>query len=71
MISFPHPLIIAQTMTNVTLRVQPYKWFMDENHNYMNPMNPNNKHKIEKNIRENIKGNFRAFQDNDGNGEPD
>jgi hypothetical protein len=37
----------------------------------MDPRNPSNKQKIDRNIKENIRGNFRVFQDSDGNGEPD
>ncbi|MCI0715361.1 MAG: hypothetical protein L0Y77_03445 [Chlorobi bacterium] len=71
MLTFPNNLIVTSTLTNVTLNIRSFLWFYDENHSYMNPMNPNNKQKIDRNIKENIRGNFRVFQDNDGNGEPD
>ena len=52
---------------NVTLVVDPYEWFR-ENDDYLNPAVPNNSG----NIDDAIKNSFaRAFKGNDRNGEPD
>jgi hypothetical protein len=71
MLTFPNSLIVTANSTNVTLKIQPYLWFYDGNNHYMNPFDPNNKSRIEKNIRDNIRGNFRVFRDDNGDGEPD
>ena len=68
-VSFPHPLVVTATTSNVTLRIQPYIWFIDESTNmYLDPTNPANHNTIDNNIKENIKGNFKAFKDNDKDG---
>lgn len=71
-LTFPNSLVVTETSTNVTLRILPYVWFLNEATNeYMDPTDPANNGEIEKNIKENIKANFKAFKDADRNGQPD
>lgn len=71
-LNFPNALVVTETKTNVTLKIQPYIWFIDESTNtYMDPSDPGNRSKIDDNIKNNIKANFKAFKDNDKNGIPD
>jgi hypothetical protein len=64
-------LIVRSTgTTNVTLRVQPYIWFI-KNGVYLDPNDPANKSDIENNIKDNINQNIKAFTDNNRDGEPD
>ena len=71
-LTFPNSLVVIENSTNVTLRILPYLWFLNESTNeYMDPSDPNNNSEIEKNIKENIKANFKAFKDSDKNGQPD
>lgn len=71
-ITFPNSLVVTETSTNVTVQIQPYIWFIDQNTNsYMDPSDPNNRGIIDNNIKENIKANFKAFKDADKNGIPD
>jgi hypothetical protein len=71
-LDFPNALVVTENSTNVTIKVQPYLWFINEATNlYMDPTVPGNRSEIEKNIKENIKANFKAFKDGDKNGQPD
>lgn len=71
-LDFPNALVVTETKTNVTIKIQPYLWFINEVTNlYMDPNDPGNRGEIEKNIKENIKANFKAFKDADKNGQPD
>ena len=71
-LDFPNALVVTETSTNVTIKVQPYLWFINEATNlYMDPNVAGNRGEIEKNIKENIKANFKAFKDGDKNGIPD
>ncbi len=71
-LDFPNALVVTETSTNVTIKIQPYLWFVNEATNlYMDPTDPGNRGEIEKNIKENIKANFKAFKDADRNGIPD
>ena len=68
---FPITLPIASTtLSNVTMIVKPYIWFI-ENGVYLDPRVPENSNDIDNNIKDNIKNNFKAFRDNDRNGLPD
>lgn len=55
---------------NVTLKVKPYIWFINDGV-YLDPRIPSNSNEIDNNIKDNINNNFRAFKDNDKNGIPD
>ncbi len=67
-LQFPNDIPLSATnMTNVTLTVRPYIWFIN-NGVYMNPMDPANSNDIDNNIKDNIKNNLKAFRDNDKNG---
>ncbi len=71
-LDFPNSLVVTETSTNVTIKIQPYLWFINEATNlYMDPNDPANRSEIDKNIKENIKANFKAFKDTDKNGLPD
>jgi hypothetical protein len=71
-LTFPNSLVVTETSTNVTLRILPYLWFLNEATNeYMDPNDPASRSEIDKNIKENIKANFKAFKDTDKNGQPD
>lgn len=70
-LSFPNSLPISSaTLSNVTLIVSPYIWFI-KNGIYLDPRDPANSNDIDNNIKDNIKNNFKAFKDNDRNGLPD
>ncbi|MDD5360727.1 MAG: hypothetical protein PHN88_01235 [Ignavibacteria bacterium] len=58
------------SVTNITLTVKPYIWFI-KNGTWMNPMVNENSNDIDNNIKDNINHNFKAFRDNDKNGMPD
>jgi len=60
-------LIDAAPLVNVTLRVNPYSWFL-QNGALLDPGNEQNQHEIDKNIKESLK---RAFRDLNCDGEPD
>lgn len=70
-LSFPNSLVVTTTSSNITLKIYPYLWFIDGNNMYIDPSDPNNRNTIDNNIKDNIKGNFKAFKDNDKNGIPD
>ncbi|HEY3250154.1 MAG TPA: hypothetical protein VGK25_03445 [Ignavibacteria bacterium] len=64
--------ITAAALSNVTMVVRPYIWFINTSTNlYMDPNDPANVDNIDNNIKDNIKNNFKAFKDNDRNGLPD
>jgi hypothetical protein len=68
---FPATLPVAvATLTNITLVVRPYIWFI-KNGVYLDPRDPANMNDIDNNIKENINHNFKAFRDDDKNGLPD
>ncbi len=62
--------IFTTTITNITMVVKPYIWFI-ENNMYLDPRDPANSNDIDNNIKDNINNNFKAFKDNDKNGIPD
>jgi hypothetical protein len=64
------PLITSLSDQNLTLRVSPYLWFI-RNGVYLDPMDPEDADEIDKNIKNNIKGEFKCYRDNDRNGDPD
>lgn len=70
-LQFPNniPISVA-AMSNITLVVKPYIWFI-KNGTWLNPMDPANSNNIDNNIKDNINHNFKAFKDNDKNGLPD
>ena len=71
-LNFPNALVVTTTSTNITLRISPYIWFIDQNTSlYLDPNDPNNHNAIDDNIKDNIKANFKAFKDDDKNGIPD
>lgn len=70
-LTMPNGLVVTSTMSNITLGVFPYIWFIDSNNLYMDPNDPNNRSTIDNNIKDNFKNNFKAFKDNDKNGIPD
>ncbi|HEY5534403.1 MAG TPA: hypothetical protein VIL99_05660 [Ignavibacteria bacterium] len=68
-----YPTIVTlytETKTNVTLLIRPQIWFMKDN-DYLDPNNTANWSDIDNNIKDNIKGNFKAFKDNNKDGIPD
>jgi hypothetical protein len=68
---FPSNLPIATSvLSNITLVVKPYIWFIKDNA-YLDPREPANSNDIDNNIKDNFKNNFKAFKDNDKNGIPD
>lgn len=70
-LSFPNSLPISSaTISNVTMIVSPYIWFI-KNGLYLDPRDPANSNDIDNNIKDNINHNFKAFKDNDRNGLPD
>lgn len=62
--------ISVGAVSNITLTVKPYIWFIKDNA-YMNPMDPVNSNDIDNNIKDNIKNCFKVFKDDDRNGIPD
>lgn len=70
-LNFSNALIVTETKSNVTLQIKPYIWFIDSNNRYMDPNNPNNKDLIDSNIQSEIKASFKAFKDNNNDGNPD
>ena len=71
-LNFPNALVVSENGTsNITLKVTPFCWFIDGSNGFMDPNLTGNHDKIDKNIKENIKANFKAFKDNDRNGIPD
>ena len=72
-LQFPNSLYVSPSgKSNITLKISPLVWFIDESTStYMDPNDPSNRSKIDNNIKENIKANFKAFKDNDKNGIPD
>jgi hypothetical protein len=70
-LAFPNSLVVTSTSSNITLKIYPYLWFIDSNNMYIDPSDPANHNTIDNNIKDNIKGNFKAFKDNDKNGIPD
>ncbi|MEP7147018.1 MAG: hypothetical protein ABI792_08405 [bacterium] len=70
-LSFPNSLYVtASGKSNITLKVSPYRWFID-NGVYLDPSLEANRNNIDNNIKENINNNFKIFVDNDRNGIPD
>jgi hypothetical protein len=59
--------ITPTTLVNFTVILNPFFWFYHDNE-VMDPMNHNNRHYIEDNIRDSFK---RVFRDLDMNGHPD
>jgi hypothetical protein len=66
----PQEVSLTSVVQNVTLRVSPYLWFV-KNGVYLNPGIPEDRDEIDKNIKDNIKGEFKCFRDNNRDGEPD
>jgi hypothetical protein len=69
-LSFPKNLPVTSILTNITMIVKPYIWFIKDG-SYLDPREPTNSNDIDNNIKDNIKNNFKAFQDRDRNGIPD
>ncbi|MEO7358340.1 MAG: hypothetical protein ABIY50_12555 [Ignavibacteria bacterium] len=70
-LTFPNMLQVQESgKSNITLRVKPYMWFI-ENNIYLDPSDPANSNDIDNNIKDNINNNFKIFVDNDKNGLPD
>lgn len=70
-LTFPNTVQISDTqLSNITLTVKPYIWFI-ENNVYLDPRVPSNSNDIDNNIKDNVNNNFKAFKDNDKNGIPD
>jgi hypothetical protein len=70
-LNFPNTVpISSSSLSNVTLTVKPYIWFI-KNGVYLDPSDPVNSNDIDNNIKDNINHNFKAFKDNDRNGLPD
>ncbi|MBI2419868.1 MAG: hypothetical protein HYV28_18545 [Ignavibacteriales bacterium] len=70
-LSFPNSLVVTETMSNVTLQINPNQWFADTNNNYLDPNLESNRNLIDNNIKDNIKANFKAFRDNNKDGIPE
>jgi len=69
-LQFPKNLPVTSILTNITLVVKPYIWFIKDGA-YLDPREPANSNDIDNNIKDNIKNNLKAFQDRDRNGIPD
>lgn len=70
-LQFPMDVPISMTaVSNVTLVVRPYIWFI-KNGTWLSPFDTANSNDIDNNIKDNINHNFKAFRDNDRNGLPD
>lgn len=69
-LTFPNNLVVSENYSNITLKVSPYMWFV-ENNVILDPNVPGNKSIIDNNIKTNINNNFKIFVDNDRNGTPD
>jgi hypothetical protein len=70
-LQFPNNIPISfGNVSNVTLIVKPYIWFL-KNGTWLNPFISANSNDIDNNIKDNINHNFKAFRDNDRNGLPD
>jgi hypothetical protein len=70
-LQFPNNVPISLgSVSNVTLIVKPYIWFI-KNGTWLNPFDNANSNDIDNNIKDNINHNFKAFRDNDRNGLPD
>ncbi len=67
---FPNNLPVTSILTNITLVVKPYIWFIKDGV-YLDPRLSVNYNDIDNNISTNIKNNLKAFQDRDRNGIPD
>ena len=59
----PPALVTTLTKSNITLKVQPYKWFWNGT-DYLDPAIPSN----ENDIDNNIKASFKAFKDDNHDG---
>ena len=71
-LAFPNSLTVTTTSSNVTIKIEPYIWFIDQGTGmYLDPTLPSNHNNIDNNIKNNINANFKAFKDNDKNGLPD
>lgn len=62
--------ILADAVTNATIRVSPYKWFVSGGA-YIDPTVPANTTLIEANIASNTGESFRVFVDTNKDGNPD
>lgn len=70
-LTFPGSLMVSNTgKSNITIRVKPYIWFI-KNNTYLDPSNPANWNDIDNNIKDNINNNFKAYKDNNKDGQPD
>ncbi|MBK8551978.1 MAG: hypothetical protein IPL53_13285 [Ignavibacteria bacterium] len=67
-LQFPDSVqVTSANLTNITLIVKPYIWFI-ENNAYLDPREPSNSNDTDNNIKDNVNNNFRAFKDDDKNG---
>jgi hypothetical protein len=64
----PAVVVGSNNIINLTLSVNPYKWFMDGSGMIIDPTVSANENDIDNNIKDNFK---KAFKDNDKNGIPD
>jgi hypothetical protein len=63
-----HGISISESpVVYITVRVSPFSWFMN-NGVLIDPMDENNKHDIDENIKNSLR---RAFRDMDLDGNPD
>lgn len=69
-LSFPNHVPVSAGLSNLTMVVKPYIWFIKDGI-YLDPRDTLNTNDIDNNIKDNIKNNFKAFKDNDKNGIPD
>jgi hypothetical protein len=70
-LTFPGSLqVSASGKTNITLQVKPYMWFIKDGL-YLDPLVIGNRSEIENNIKTNINNNFKAFKDDNKDGQPD
>lgn len=71
-LQFPKIPVTTSILSNITLIVKPYIWFIDRTTGvWLDPTVLANSNDIDNNIKDNIKNNFKAFKDNDRNGLPD
>jgi hypothetical protein len=64
----PNSIVVTSSgKTNVTLSVKPYSWFVFNSVAILDPSNSNNENVIDNNIKDS----FKAFRDNNKDGNPD
>jgi hypothetical protein len=70
-LNFTNSLVVsASGKSNITIHAAPYMWFYKSGI-LLDPNNSSNRGDIENNIKDNVNENFKAFKDNNKDGQPD